>query len=157
MTFTLAIDPGTEKSQFIMWSGCSVVERGHWDNLDLLHKLPELLIGADGVCIEGIASYGMPVGEETFTTCIWIGRFLQKCTDHGKLPEVVYRKTVKLHLCHNNKAKDGNIRQALIDRFGGKEKAIGRKKAPGPLYGISSHAWAALALAVTFSDTHRAA
>jgi hypothetical protein len=41
------------------------------------------------------------------------------------------------------RAKDANIRQALIDKLG----AVGTKKAPGPLYGISGHLWAALAVA----------
>jgi len=51
------------------------------------------------------------------------------------------------------RAKDANIRQALIDRYGpGKDKAIGQKKTPGPLYGFKSHEWAALAVAVTWMD-----
>lgn len=40
------------------------------------------------------------------------------------------------------------MRQALIDRFG----APSTKKAPGLLYGVSSHMWAALALAVCAHD-----
>jgi hypothetical protein len=48
------------------------------------------------------------------------------------------------------KAKDANIRQALIDIYGGNDKAIGNKKTPGPLYGIKGDLWAALAVAVTF-------
>jgi hypothetical protein len=36
------------------------------------------------------------------------------------------------------------VRQALIDRLG----LQGTKKAPGPTYGIKSHEWAALAVAV---------
>ena len=56
---------------------------------------------------------------------------------------------VKMNLCHSAKANDADIRQALIDRFGpGKQKAIGLKGSPGPLYGVSKHCWAALALAV---------
>ncbi|MBV8782506.1 MAG: hypothetical protein JO353_14005, partial [Phycisphaerae bacterium] len=51
------------------------------------------------------------------------------------------------------RAKDGNIRQALIDRFGPtKERAIGKKKSPGPLYGMSGDCWSALAVAVTYAD-----
>jgi hypothetical protein len=47
------------------------------------------------------------------------------------------------------RAKDANIRQALIDRFG----AVGTKKMPGPLFGVSSHYWAALAVAVYAAET----
>jgi hypothetical protein len=66
------------------------------------------------------------------------------------------RKDVKLHLCGSPRAKDANIRQALLDRYGGKEKAIGSKHQRGPLYGIRSHLWAALAVAVTYQETKRA-
>ncbi len=60
------------------------------------------------------------------------------------------RRAVKLALCGDSRAKDANIRQALIDRFGG-SAAVGRKAAPGPLYGISRDVWSALAIAVTYS------
>ena len=60
---------------------------------------------------------------------------------------------MKLHLCHSARATDANIREALLDRYGpGKEKAVGRKAAPGPLFGVSKDIWSALAVAVTFSD-----
>jgi hypothetical protein len=36
------------------------------------------------------------------------------------------------------------------DRFGG-SAAVGRKAAPGPLYGISRDVWSALAIAVTYT------
>src|SRR5678809_428964 len=86
--------------------------------------------------IEMIASYGMAVGREVFETCLWIGRFVQAARGEHTL---VYRRDVKMHLCGNNAARDSNIRQALIDRFGpGKDKAIGRKALPGPLYGVSA-------------------
>ena len=39
-----------------------------------------------------------------------------------------------------------------VDLFGGKEAAVGTKKAPGPLHGVKSHLWSALALAVTHYD-----
>jgi hypothetical protein len=63
--------------------------------------------------------------------------------------ELVFRRDVKLHLCGSARAKDPNIRQALLDRFG----PVGTKKAPGPLYGVKSHIWSALAVAVTASET----
>jgi len=37
----------------------------------------------------------------------------------------------------------------LIDRYGTtRAAAVGNKKTPGPLYGISGHKWAALAVGV---------
>jgi hypothetical protein len=103
------------------------------------------------MAIEMIASYGMPVGAEVFDTCVWIGRFTQ-AWPAATVP--IFRKDVKMHLCGQTKAKDKNVRQALIDRFGpGKDKAIGKKAKPGPLYGYSGDLWAALAVAVTYYDS----
>jgi hypothetical protein len=82
---------------------------------------------------------------------VWVGRFIEmSVADAALMP----RKDVKLHLCGQTRAKDSNIRAALIDRFGGKEKAIGKKASPGPLYGLKADAWQALALAVTWLDLH---
>ncbi|RXN88219.1 hypothetical protein C7R54_15615 [Achromobacter aloeverae] len=106
------------------------------------------------VAIEMIASYGMPVGKEVFETCLWIGRFVQ-ALETPEEARLLYRKDVKMHLCGTTKAKDANVRQALLDLFprtgGGKTPQIGTKKQPGPLYGVSTHAWPALGVAVTLA------
>ena len=103
----------------------------------------------DVVVIEKIESYGMAVGAEVFDTVWWAGRFAEAAS---RVPVVMLpRPAVKLALCGDSRAKDANIRQALIDRFGG-SNAVGRKAAPGPLYGISRDVWSALAIAVTYAD-----
>ena len=76
--------------------------------------------------IEMVASYGMPVGETVFETCVWIGKFMQIAEDRKKKVNKVYRKDEKMNICNSMKAKDSNIRQALIDRFG----EVGTKKNP---------------------------
>ena len=148
-----AIDPGTHESGWCLLDGSKVVESGVVENVELLHfmRLPPIHFRKASLAIEMIASYGMPVGKEVFETCVWIGRFIEAW---GGKSHRVYRKEVKLFLCGTTKAKDANVRQALIDLFpptgGGKTPQIGTKAAPGPLYGVTSHAWAALAVAVTF-------
>ena len=62
---------------------------------------------------------------------------------------VAEHQQIKVHLCESARAKDGNVRQALIDRIG----AQGTKKKPGPTYGVSKDVWAALAVAVCAHDT----
>lgn len=142
----LAIDPGPEQCGFALLSGRRVLESGVLDLHEMLAALrgtctsPETLIA-----VEMIASYGMPVGAEVFATCVNIGRMVETCAERGREVQLVTRMEVKMHLCANPKAKDGNIKQALIDLLGPQ----GTKKAPGPTYGIKSHAWAALAVAVT--------
>lgn len=150
----LAIDPGTTESAWMTFDGKPVAS-GIVDNHELLNMLrAEKWFFCSHLAIEGIQCLGMPVGKETFETCIWIGRFVEAFTEDFTL---VYRKDVKLHLCGSARAKDPNIRQALIDKFGGsKAAAIGVKKTPGPLYGVRSHVWSALAVAVTYCETNAA-
>jgi hypothetical protein len=94
------------------------------------------LLGADVLAVEMIASYGMAVGASVFDTCIWIGRFVQAWDPRPHA--LVYRRDVKLHLCGSARAKDANVRQALLDLYGDgtRQTACGVKSKPGPLYGI---------------------
>ena len=151
----LAIDPGSEQSAYVLYMhrlSSPLYQYGKVENALLLEQLPQWGGAQPGVplAIEMIASYGMPVGREVFETCVWIGRFIQAWPGPH---EFVYRRDVKLHLCGSARAKDGNVRQALIDRWGGKAAAIGRKAVKGPLYGCSADVWAALAVAVYRADT----
>lgn len=137
------LDPGPEESAVVSWDGSRVIERAYLPNSAML----DLICGwGIPLAIEKIASFGMPVGAEVFETVYWSGRFAQAYGPHEV--ERITRIDVKMHLCHTARAKDGNIRQALIDRFG----KPGTKKAPGPLYGISGDLWSALAVAVTAHD-----
>lgn len=101
-------------------------------------------VGPKHLAVEMIACYGMAVGREVFDTCVWIGRFIERWG--GASYTQVYRRDVKLHLCNSAKAKDANVRQALIDLYGGKS-AI---KKGQPLHGISGDIWAALGVGVTY-------
>lgn len=142
----LAIDPGTIESAYIVRDGHATIEAGKISNDAMLMYCWGFRPTGGECCIEMIASYGMPVGAEVFETCVWIGRFLEAVgPEHcHRLP----RLKVKLHLCGSARAKDGNIRQAIIDRLG----PPGTKKQPGGTYGISGDVWAALALALAWED-----
>ena len=142
MAVILAIDPGTTQSGYCLLVNNKVSASGVQANEDMLRTVRAST--ADGLAIEMIASYGMPVGKEVFETCVWIGRFQEAWPDL-RTTRLVYRRDVKLHLCGSPRAKDANIRQALLDKLG----PVGTKAAPGPLYGVKSHAWAAVAVAVT--------
>jgi hypothetical protein len=148
----LALDPGTEQTGYAIYDGDRVRQSGVEPNAQVLRWLKSWPTPEDTLAIEMIASYGMAVGREVFETCVWIGRFKQAWHQPDAV-RLVYRKDVKLHLCGSPRAKDPNVRQALIDLFpatgGGKVRQIGTKAQPGPLYGVSSHAWPALGVAVT--------
>jgi hypothetical protein len=153
----LAVDPGPLQSAFVEYD--TKAKRP----LNWLKAENQIVLSTIGksrarlLAVEMIASYGMPVGKDTFQTCVYIGRFIERWSQsHDTRPRLVYRKAVKLHLCGSMRAKDANVRQALIDLFGpGKDKAIGLKASPGPLYRMTGDCWAALGVAVT--TAHRLA
>lgn len=154
----LAIDPGPKQSAWIVLerSGGEIEpvpgQFGITDNPWLIAQLvglnPAVTGYADRLAIEMVESFGMAVGREVFETVLWVGRIVQAWEPQPW--QLVYRSQVKQHLCKSAKAKDSNIRQALIDRFGGsREAAIGRKTCPGPLHGIKRDCWSALAVGLT--------
>lgn len=141
----LAIDPGNIESAYCLIEEETYIPKffGKVEN----EKLLELILNSDfdEIVIEMIASYGMPVGKEVFETCVWIGKFAQASNLYEKY---IYRKDVKINLCNSMKAKDSNIRQALIDRFG----EVGTKKKPGWFYGFKADIWSAYAVGITYLD-----
>ena len=150
----VGIDPGPAQSGWVVLNDRKLEACGVTDNHGIAVMIHERWL--EDIAIEMIASYGMAVGKETFETCVWIGRFMEATGDPERV-RLIFRKDVKIHVCDNAHAKDSNVRQALIDMFpptgGGAIKQIGTKKQPGPLYGMNTHAWAALAVAVTARDT----
>jgi hypothetical protein len=152
-TRLIAIDPGTVQSACLWFDGDGILHiHGIVGNHQLLSWIREITPAAGSasaycLVIEEIESYGMPVGREVFETVRWTGRFHQ-----AYLPGPVFwlpRRHVKLYLCGNCRAKDGNVSQAIRDRYGGNKAAKGRKKTPGPLYHVKKDLWAALGVALT--------
>ena len=168
----LAIDPGTVQSAWLAFDTATgvpvtsdesdfgparrlfgiepngeLIERLRgWHDAARVGEVPFL----DAVIIERVMSYGMAIGAETIETIHWAGRFAG-----AAYPTLVYRiprLTIKMALCHSTRANDATVRAALIDRFGGKAAAIGRKAASGPLYQIKADLWSSLALACCFAD-----
>ena len=135
----LSLDPGTTHSAFVQFDQRGIHDTGHLPNTEIR----QILIGREYTrcACEMIASYGMAVGSSTFETCVWIGRFAEVARVDV---ELIFRKDIKLFLCGTMRAKDANVRQALLDLIGPQ----GTKAQPGPTYGIKSHSWAALAVAV---------
>jgi hypothetical protein len=120
MTF-IAIDPGDKQSAVVHYDPArkAVMESYYEDNHATIAWLRARNLSHSTLVIEMIASYGMPVGKEVFETCVWIGRFIEAW--HGDDVHLLYRKDVKLHLCGSSRAKDPNVRAALLDKFGGSQ------------------------------------
>lgn len=158
----LAIDPGNEESGWVLIDVPTRAPLAHGitPNPELrtrLRRMAFALDPPDRVVIEMVASYGMAVGAEVFETCVWIGRFLEVCVEArpSLFPQRVKRLAVKVHHCHDSRAKDTNIRQALVDRFAPGQANHGKGTAahPGWFHGFTKDVWAAYALAVYAADT----
>lgn len=174
MNDVVGIDPGTTHSAVVGFDGTWPTTRLYVPNDDVFFHLDFMCASARKIVIEQVASYGMAVGETTFSTVFWAGRFAQHCEIRGISWAQMKRLAVKMHICHDSRAKDSNIRQALIDRFGrpgsvevpmvdnsgapvffkaGPRKGMQKTEArPNKMAGIYGDMWSALAIAVTYCD-----
>ena len=155
--YIFAIDPGTTQSAWVCYSPESkrIIMKMIESNESLLTRIRDMnRKSVSTLAIEMVASYGMPVGREVFETCVWIGRFVEAA---GMPFRFIYRMEVKMHLCHNSRAKDSNIRQAILDRYpqtgGGKTPQVGTAKKPGPLFGFKKDLYSALGVAIVATET----
>lgn len=154
----LAIDPGNTHSALVLYDAATrrVLSKRKLENHEALVAIRSSWhIAPDHLAIEMAESFGAKVWSQVFTTVLWTGRFIEAWTSHGLPFTLVTRREVKNAVAGEHRANDAQIRNALIDRWGGKEVAIGSKHAPGPLHGVTADCWAALAIAVTFADAQR--
>ena len=70
--------------------------------------------------------------------------------------DFIYRKDEKISICGSMKAKDANIRQALIDSYATHDFKTGKgtKTDPDTFYGVSADVWQAIAVGVTWYNLH---
>lgn len=156
--------------------GFELLEFGIEDNADLRKRLGYFRPQQHRLLLETPKPQGMPASGETMETLIAIGRFIQEWSRRGGRWGFVFRPAIKLHLCGTATARDANVNQAIKDRFGGEQRGIrcpvckgkgwkgpkrpvctachGHKwaKRPGPLYGVTSHAFAAMGVALWWVD-----
>lgn len=156
----IGLDPGNIESAYCLIDGDTLrpLEFAKMENEALRRYLREEISfeEQDRGAIEMVASYGMAVGREVFDTCRWIGRFEEILTRKLYIPPtLIFRREEKLHICGDSRAKDANIRRALIDRFAEHDLKNGKgtKKNPDWFYGFSADVWQAAAVAITFAET----
>lgn len=160
MSLIVAIDPGNIKSAYCVIDTDSLrpLKFDIVENDKLLRMLSNAdTEGWEDAVIEMVASYGMPVGREVFDTILWIGRFYQTLDRQFiGAPRLLCRLQEKRHICHDSKAKDANIRRALIDRFAKHDFKSGRgtKGNPDFFYGFKADIWAAYAVGLTAIENH---
>lgn len=152
----LAVDPGTFSSAWVEYDTVTghLLGAGLSQNDELLRILRRTRDTQPrypaGLIIEMLKSYGNALGDTVLETCVAVGRFIEAWQGPVvRLP----RKTIVTALCNNPRANDTNVRAELMNRFGRtREKAIGTKASPGPLYRVTGDMWSALAVAVVYTD-----
>ena len=162
----LGVDPGNVDSAWVIYEPTTktLLRHGLEANEILLERIlladwstTELQIPTPThMAMELIQSMGMAVGQTIFDTCIWTGRFVQAWQQDRVDNTLIYvpRRAEKLLLCGTMRAKDKNIRQSIMDRYGStRQLALGTKKNPGPLYGMAKDKWAAMAVAITACES----
>ncbi len=180
--FIYGIDPGTERSGYVLIArrDYELVDAQVIDNptLRMYMRNPPKLPHEAELCVEFMVPRGMPTSAEEMRTMFELGRIVEAW---GAEYRPITRQEVKMAICGTPRAKDANIRAAIIDIYGGEAVAIGGKKcgvckgkgwlgrgretcpecsgacyqsAPGPLKGVTSHAWQALGVALTAAGVH---
>lgn len=142
----LGIDPGPKKSGWALWDADEqrVVEsesQAENEKLELhLYGNQQLF---DALAVERVSYYGKTVGADVFETAYWSGRFAANVQ-----PEEVVRpkfSEIAKHFCGRSQGvNESVVARAIRDAYGEK----GTKKEPGPFYGVSGHAWSAVAVAI---------
>jgi len=101
----------------------------------------------DNVAVEMLVSYGTLQGNSVYDSILMVGRVQEICLT-AMTPVTLVPASIKAStICHRSRGvKRTDMNNELLRLYGGK----GTKKEPGPLYGVSKHAWSSLAVAHVF-------
>lgn len=104
------------------------------------------------LAVERVRSQGQS-GDSLLRTSEVVGRMRERAERMGYATEPVYRTDVLRYLdCFGGKGtRDAKVKAAISRDYGfdSWRGAVGKKAAPGPLYGLAKDGWAALGVALT--------
>ena len=153
----LGIDPGPTTHGAVLYD--DVERRVVWSSKAATRvDLYELVVAyaPDLVVIErpaAMGAIGSGVVGHMLDTAWTAGRLAEWLADHATVHTMTRRKVLRhLGVLSGKGAADSRVRAACIadHETPGGMPAVGRKGSPGPLYGVSSHAWQALGLVLAF-------
>ncbi len=163
MSNVLAIDPGPDQSAWMLFGPNRIglygpKEMGIEENNLVLEAVARFARSGAWFVVEDMRYQRHLAGRVVNETSIWIGRFVQCWIDNGGGEwERVPRREVARHLTGDPVAKNSVIRAVLVSRWGKSDRDVkGTKNEPGPLYGVKTHLWSALALALAAAETKAA-
>lgn len=152
MSLVLGIDPGPTSSGLVMYSPADEVVA--WAesaaSLSDVRQAMDSMSRGDLVLIERVESYGIP-GNSLLDTAEVVGRLREYGEGRGLRVEVMTRREVCRQLDVTGGGKDRQVREVCLALHGRERSvAVGTKRQPGPLYGVSGHAWQALGLVLAW-------
>jgi len=161
MTYIIGIDPGPRESGYCEYNPSTrgVFEAHIYSNDELWDSLADrTFLGTTILAIEFPCFYGksVSIGKDVLETAAQVGWFEAAWWANKGRDAVIRRITrreVRMHLCGTMRSGDPQVWTAILDQYGGRAAALGTRKIPGPLYGVKSHARAALAVAITAAET----
>lgn len=164
-----AIDPGSSVSGWVLLRPETriLLDAGVDDNREVLAWLHGKEVRGktfQQAVYERVVPMGFSVGATIFDTVWWTGAFCEAFngTDCESVPWVS-RNQVKVAMCGQcTKVNDAAIRKRLLWLYSedgrlSEREVVGTRKHPGPLHGVKSHAWSALAVAHTYLNKEESA
>ncbi len=138
----LAIDPGPVRSGWCLTAEDGyILYAGKDENAAVRDKIERTTL----VILEGISSYGMPVGKSVFETCYETGKFLiwaEHMSHYG--PILTLRRDYMKYFCGKRfKRNDSGLYSALKEKYGRLPAFVG-----------NSDKRSACALALYWFETH---
>ena len=148
----LGVDPGPESSGVVLYDTVGrYVVASHAKVA--FRDLQRMLQDAEHHAVVCERTTAGPPSTAVVRTTEIVGRVIQVCDGDTRPLRLMPRHEVLLALgCTARGSKDALVREAVMALHGGgRAVACGTARAPGPLYGVTSHAWQALALCVVFT------
>jgi hypothetical protein len=148
-----AVDPGPTTCGAALLSGGEVLGTSKAASVGVLCELLSTRDWSswrqtpDVVLIERVQSYGQ-AGRHLLETSESVGRLLQAALSGGHRVVLVPRRLVCKALDVSGAGKDAQVAEACRTILGPK----GTKANPGPTYGVTSHGWQALGLALAYRE-----
>lgn len=134
----IGIDPGPTESGWVSYDlrQRRVIFARKDMNTRLIREIIKNGMSWQNLVIEKIQAQGQRVGQETFDTAFWAGRFAEAWeTATGNPAYLMFRREVKQYLGLTQRDKDVNVWAECMCRHGTyKDAAVGTKEAPGPLW-----------------------
>ena len=146
----IGIDPGPEFSALVEWDGEKFIDKAYMLNVDILYHLS--VVSPCTIGIEQIRGYGLSVGNSTFDTCFWSGKFALQGEMCKSKVFMIPRIDVLTHFNIPRKGSDRWLKEKLVDEYPTTFKQAKRNKSGSlSVKGWNDHHYAAFGIAIVAS------